>query len=132
MFFDAVFNTTDPSHNLNVVVYTNVTGSEVGNHQYVLPNGSSPYWSSNNETSYGGKILDVPDPTGVNKETTLDNKVAVLTYQPYTSSTSFCGSLKDNETCPLIPTFNASGYDVPLLPITNLLTPFTNLQRQPV
>ena len=107
MFVNAVFNDSDPSHNLNVTVYTNVTGSLVGKYQYVLPNSSdSAYWNSN-DTSFGGKIENIPYPDGANKYTTLDNKVTVLTYEPYSSSAQFCEALYGGS-CPLGPTFNVS------------------------
>jgi hypothetical protein len=107
MFVSAVFNTTDPSHNLNVTVYTNVTGSMTGNIQYVLPPANdTAYWNSNDTTS-GGKIIDNPFSDTVAKYTTLDNKVSVLTYQPYNFEEAFCGAL-GNGICPLGPTFNAN------------------------
>jgi len=107
MFVNAVFNTTDPSHNLNVVVYTNVSGSTTGTIQYVLPPANDTnYWNSNDTTS-GGKIIDNPFPDTVAKYTTLDNKVSVLTYQPYNFEEAFCASL-ENGSCPLGPAWSAN------------------------
>lgn len=107
MFVSAVFNTTDPNHNLKVTVYTNVTGSTTGKIQYVLPPANDTnYWNSNDTTS-GGKIISNPFPDTVAKITTLDNKVSVLSYTPYNSEEAFCDNLV-NGTCPLGPTFSAN------------------------
>lgn len=107
MFVSAVFNTTDPNHNLKVTVYTNVTGSTTGKVQYVLPPANDTgYWNSNDTTS-GGKIISNPFPETVAKITTLDNKVAVLSYTPYNSEEAFCDNVV-NGTCPLGPTFSSN------------------------
>lgn len=104
LYMDAVFNTTAPSHNLQVIVWGNVTGSGP---QYVnptLPAWNSSYWTSNS-TEYGGKIINIPEPNLADpKYTTLSNKVNVLTYEPYDHSEEFCASLV-NGTCPLAPVF---------------------------
>ena len=107
LFMNAVFNTTDPSHNLQVIVWGNVTGSGPENLVGNLPPWNDSYWGSNS-TAQGGKILDVPNEDSTNpKITTLSNKVDVLTYEPYDHSEAFCGNLV-NATCPLAPAFNAS------------------------
>lgn len=110
MFVNAVFNSTDSSHNLNVTVYTNVTGSTTGQVQYVLPpSNDTAYWTSN-DTTAGGKIEDNPFPETVAKYTTLTNKVDVLTYTPYSHDYSFCTVLAENGySCPLAPVFNVTG-----------------------
>lgn len=105
MFVDAVFNATDPAHNLKVTVWGNVTGS--------LPLVALPawddteYWDNTNNTD--GKIQDVPDPDGANKLTTLYNKVNVLTYEPWSQDPAleWCNELV-NASCPLGPSFNAN------------------------
>lgn len=108
LVMNAVFNTTDPNHNLNVTVWTNVTGSEVGNLTYTLPPANSSYWDpGNNDTTVGGKIENEPAPN-VPKPvlTTLFSKVGVLTYTPYNPrlGDAFCTVLV-NGTCPLGPNF---------------------------
>lgn len=104
LYVDAIFNATDPSHNLNVTVWGNVTGSLP---PVILPPGSNTsYWDNANNTD--GKIVDVDDPSGVNKKTSLFRKVTVLTYQPYQSPVvDFCENLI-NGTCPLGPVFPAN------------------------
>lgn len=99
LYMDAVFNTTDASHRLNVTVWGNVTGSLP---LVVLPDGNSSEWTDGNFTD--GKIVDVPDPDGNNVATTLSNKVNVLTYQPFSQLYNFCDELI-NGTCPLGPVF---------------------------
>jgi hypothetical protein len=106
LVMNAAFNTTDPMHNLNVTVWTNVTGSTVALPRLLLPNATDPYWS-NNDTSNGGKIAADPLPDTNNPLlTTLFNKVGVLTYTPFNPSTgdNFCEILV-NGTCPLGPNF---------------------------
>jgi hypothetical protein len=104
---DAVFNTTDPMHNLNITVWTNVTGSTVGPTRYVLPAWNSSYWDTSNDTDYGGKVEANPDPTAAHPLlTTLFSKVNVLTYAPYNpvQGVGFCDILV-NGSCPLPPNF---------------------------
>src|SRR5438045_3490621 len=97
----AVFNTTDPSHNLNITVWGNVTGS---NPLVVLPPPDDPSWSNPNRTD--GKIIHV-DPT-TNTATTLLTKVNVLSYMSYSDDADFCTQLI-NGSCPLGPSFRANG-----------------------
>jgi hypothetical protein len=107
-FVDAVFNTTDPRHNLKVRVYGNVTGSTVGSTRYVLPPANDSYWTSN-ETSYGGKIVATPFPNDPSpKNTTLYNKVTVLSYEPWNVFEDFCGQVDKNYSCPISPSFTAN------------------------
>lgn len=118
-WLDAVFNTTDPSHNLQVTVWGDVTGF-IGQNQSAPPLNSNPlsYWSPvNDSTVYGGKIINIPnagstDPNLV-KYTTLSNKVNVLTYEPYDHSEQFCANLV-NFSCPLGPAVKAEPYVEPL------------------
>jgi hypothetical protein len=106
LYLDAVFNTTDPSHNLNITVWGNVTGSGPMNQVLLPPANDTDYWNSN-QTNLGGKIEHVPDPTGVNKFTTLVNKINVLNYQPWSDTVDFCDQLI-NASCPLAPSFGAN------------------------
>lgn len=84
----------DQTFNLNVTVWGNVTGS--------ITTGTPDY--SNPNSTYG-KIVDNPDPTGANLETTLFRKVQFLSYEPWSDSISFCDALLQGE-CPLGPTFS--------------------------
>lgn len=103
-FVDAVFDTTDPAHNLRMTVWINVNGTF--NSMVPLPSpNDTAYWNGN-ETDQGGKILDVPLPDALAPlRTTLFNKVNVLTYEPWSSSAGWCQQLK-NGSCPLGPRFN--------------------------
>lgn len=107
-FVNAVFNTTDPNHNLNVTVWGNVTGSGPEHLVILPPANDTDYWNSN-QTNLGGKILDLPDPDDTDpKLTTLFSKVNVLTYEPWSESVKFCNQLV-NSSCPLGPVFSANG-----------------------
>jgi hypothetical protein len=97
---DAVFNTTDPSHNLKVTVWGNVTGSQ---NTLPLPPPNDPAWSNPNFTN--GKIENLTAP--FKKLTTLSNKINVLTYEPWNENVDFCDRL-DNGSCPLGPMFKAN------------------------
>ncbi|KAG0651035.1 hypothetical protein D0Z07_2495 [Hyphodiscus hymeniophilus] len=122
LFMNAVFNTTDSSHNLNITVWGNVTGSGPGSGNEVrLPPANDTYWGTN-ETNLGGKIENIPEPPpGVNKFTTLFNKVNVLTYEPWSNTVNFCDQLI-NASCPLAPSFSANAsipYDFPAFSLSN-------------
>ena len=103
LFFDAVFNTTDPAHTLALRVWGNVTGSGPVIRQSPLPSPNSTYWESNS-TESGGKIIDVPFPEGNNVHTTLASSIDVLTYNNAENFTPFCEELT-NASCPLAPRF---------------------------
>lgn len=108
VFVDAVFDTQNPSHNLRVTVWGNVTG-RVGTDP--LPPPGSANWSDP-ELVLNGKILNEPDPTAPvaqRKVTTLHNKVDVLTYEPYFLNLNFCDSIL-NGSCPLGPVFDDNIY----------------------
>ncbi|KAL2353425.1 hypothetical protein BJ546DRAFT_1027316 [Cryomyces antarcticus] len=114
-FFNAKFNTTNPSHNLNITIYGNVSGqSTVG--PYPGPNDMS--WRDPNSTF--GKIVDI-SPSN-NKYSTLFSKYQVLTYTPYNAPASeFCQATV-NRSCPLVPAFNASGsnpYELPAFTVAH-------------
>lgn len=101
LFVKAIFNATAPSHNLNVTVYGNVSGS-VTNES--LPPFNDPHWDTPNETL--GKIpeLDISN----NKYTTLKAAFKVLDYTPYTADPEpFCSQLLKGQ-CPLAPSFSAN------------------------
>lgn len=120
LYLDAVFNTTDPSHNLHITVWGNVTGSGPEDLVYLPPANDTGYWNSN-QTNLGGKIQDNPDPQGANKLTALFNKVNVLTYEPWSQDVDFCNQLI-NATCPLGPSFTANAsipYDFPAFSLSN-------------
>lgn len=98
----ATFNATAPSHNLNVTVYGNVSGSATDE---PLPALGDPRWNNTKETL--GKIpeLDLSN----NKYTTLKVAFKVLDYTPYTADPEpFCSKLIHGQ-CPLGPTFYANG-----------------------
>ncbi|KAN0122626.1 Transient receptor potential (TRP) ion channel domain containing protein [Hyaloscypha variabilis] len=107
LVMNAVFNTTDPMHNLNITVWTNVTGSTVELPRLLLPPANDSYWTTPNDTEYGGKIENDPFPSVASPVlTTLFNKVSVLTYTPVNPHTGvgFCDQLV-NGSCPLSPNF---------------------------
>jgi hypothetical protein len=106
LFFDAVFNTTDPSHTLALRVWGNVTGTGPVIRQSPLPPPNNGYWDSN-ATDRGGKIIDVPSPDGNNVHTTLASSIDVLTYQNAQDFKPFCDNLT-NGSCPLAPNFLAN------------------------
>ena len=107
LFVDAVFNTKDPSHNLLVTVWGNVTGSGPSPLVALPSANDTSYWSNPNNTQ--GKIANDPDPTSADPRlTTLFNKVDVLTYEPWSEAVDFCDQLV-NATCPLGPQFFVNG-----------------------
>ena len=102
-FFDAVFNTTDPSHNLKVAAYFNVVGAW---NRAIPPNeNDTAYWSGN-MTDRGGKIENLL-PNADNKYTAASAKVDVLTYRTWSQNIEFCSILKDG-VCPVGPRFNVN------------------------
>lgn len=94
MFANAVFNTTTYSHNLNVIVYGNITGG-LNNNQNISP--SDSYWNDTNQTY--GKIPDL-GPAGV--RTKLRTTFQVLGWTLFTAPTPFCDSTVNGQ-CPLAP-----------------------------
>ena len=100
LYLDAKFDLENPTHQLTVTVYGNITGT--------VGNTTLPAWNDkkqwNGTNTLNGKIQNQPDgPQG--KATTLFSKVDVLSYEPYKSTTNFCNSTK-NAACPLGPVFN--------------------------
>jgi hypothetical protein len=102
MYVWAAFDTHNPSHNLNITVYGNVSGqSQIGNY----PSPSDDNWSDPNKTF--GKIVNLPE--GANKFTTLFWNAKVLTYSAWTApSGQFCGATI-NTSCPVPPAFPERG-----------------------
>jgi len=105
LYLDAVFDLENPSHNLRVRVYGNVTGT-VGN-TTLPPWNDTAQWSGNTSV-LNGKIQNQPDGSA-GKATTLFSKVDVLSYEPYKTSANFCNSTKDGQ-CPLGPVFKNMTY----------------------
>ncbi|KAL9040532.1 MAG: hypothetical protein Q9180_001850 [Flavoplaca navasiana] len=98
----ASFNTSAPSHTLNVTVYGNISGIAT-NEPY--PDWDDPQWLDDNKTL--GKILDQDKSN--NKYSTLFARFNVLDYTPYNAGASrFCNNTI-NQPCPLIPAFNLTG-----------------------
>ncbi len=110
VYADAKFDTTDPRHILEVVVWGNVTGSQdPSNPPPTLsqdPNGL--YWKDDSKTN--GKIVDTaPKPDTTHPlATTLYRRVNVLTYRPLNDRASFCKQALNGGQCPLGPYFNTS------------------------
>ncbi|KAI4735217.1 hypothetical protein E4T50_14248 [Aureobasidium sp. EXF-12298] len=104
LFVDARFNTTDPSHNLNLTIYGNVSGQAT---QGTYPPPDSPLWSDPGDPF--GKIVDL-SPSN-NRYSTLFQRYQVLTFDAYQAEPSrFCNSTV-NDSCPLAPSFSANPYD---------------------
>ncbi|KAI9830536.1 MAG: hypothetical protein M1819_005494 [Sarea resinae] len=97
----ASFNKTNPSHNLNVTVYGNVSGIAT---QQTYPSPNSPQWSDPNATV--GKIVDLSKSNNV--YSTFFSRFNVLSYTPYDADPMrFCETLVHGE-CPLGPAFTAN------------------------
>ena len=109
LFFDAKFNVSQPSYNLNITVFGNVTGQA---REGVYPPPDDPSWDDPESTV--GKIIAV-SPTN-NKFSTLFSRYEVLSYTPYKSDGSqFCLSTV-NQACPLKPAFDGNESDPSTLP----------------
>jgi hypothetical protein len=105
----AFFNTSAPTHNLNITIYGNVSGLTT---IQAYPAPDDPQWTNPNDTL--GKIVRV-DPTN-NKYTTLFSTLNVLSYTPYQAPASiFCDSVINGE-CPLSPAFYVDRHDLERLP----------------
>ncbi|CAO2649915.1 Nn.00g012070.m01.CDS01 [Neocucurbitaria sp. VM-36] len=119
MYVWASFNTTAPTHTLNLTVYGNVSGqTQVGD--YPPPDDVS--WSDPNNTF--GKIVNV-DPSA-NKFTTLFSNFRVLTYSAWSSpATPFCESIV-NGSCPLGPSFGQNASDPYTLPAMSVAHDFSS------
>ena len=99
----ATFNATSKSHNLNLTVYGNVTGSATTTPP---PPPDDPAWTNPNVSL--GKIVDLSEAN--NKYSTLLARFNVLSYTPYQPGpTRFCDSVVQ-QTCPLTPDFSPDAY----------------------
>ena len=97
----AFFNTSAPSHTLNVTVYGNVSGKAT---QEPLPPPDDPHWRNPNATL--GKLTDLNNDN--HQFSTLKARYNVLSYTPYVAPfESFCNSTL-NAQCPIGPSFNAN------------------------
>ncbi|KAF2002034.1 hypothetical protein P154DRAFT_401763, partial [Amniculicola lignicola CBS 123094] len=107
---NAKFNTSAPSHNLNVTIFGNVKGQSISG-DYPLPN--STRWQDPKDNF--GKIIDY-DPNTV-KYTTLFENFKVLTYTAYEpkQGSIFCQSTV-NTACPMGPRFDVNESNVDELP----------------
>ncbi|GJC99748.1 integral membrane protein [Colletotrichum higginsianum] len=115
VYIDARFDTENPDHSLQIIVWGNVAGSY---RDVTLPPPNDPLWVDPNYTD--GKILDFTRQG--NKVTTLASKVNVLTYEPFSNVSSFCDYSLVNGSCPLSPVFNNTTIAIPYgnLPSVNL------------
>jgi hypothetical protein len=109
----ASFNTTAPSHRLNITIWGNVSGQAQAG-EYPRPD-QDEIWGDVNNTF--GKITDLDKEN--NKYTTLFSNYRVLTYTAFNEQPNrFCPSVLNqtaNTTCPLRPAFNVDPYDRELL-----------------
>ncbi|KPM36111.1 hypothetical protein AK830_g10472 [Neonectria ditissima] len=120
LYIDVVFDTKDDSHNLEVTVWGNVTGSQDGG---TLPAAGDSYWTDPKETN--GKIIHSANPNAPDsKATTLILKLDFLSYQPWNHTMFFCTQgLGNGYQCPLSPVFNSSNITFPEdLPSVNITT----------
>ncbi|KAM3562856.1 hypothetical protein MY1884_001562 [Beauveria asiatica] len=110
VYADASFDTTDPRHELKVVVWGNVTGFQ--DPKNLPPSAQDDpnrlYWKDDAKTN--GKITQTGD-TG--KATTLYRRVNVLTYRPVNERVNFCTEALGGGQCPLGPFLNTSRVDFP-------------------
>ena len=99
----ATFNSSAPSHDVNVTAYGNVTGIAT-NQSY--PSADDPQWKDPNKTL--GKIPDVGGQGAQTKYTTFTTQFNVLDYTPYDPpAVRFCNSSALTQ-CPLAPVFNTT------------------------
>ena len=98
LYATAFFNTSAPSHTLNVTVYGNVTGKAT---QEPLPPPGDLHWGNPNQTL--GKLTDLNIDN--HQYSTLKAKYNVLSYTPYVAPyESFCNNTF-NTNCPVAPVF---------------------------
>ncbi|KAF4510649.1 hypothetical protein G6O67_002524 [Ophiocordyceps sinensis] len=114
---EAKFDTKNDSHNLQLIVWGNVTGSQ---NRDTLPPPKAPYWTDPKQTN--GKIIETSDPDAEKKKaTTLFRRVNVLTYEPWHEPVNFCKNGLVNGSCPLVPVFDVDDDFLPDgLPSVNL------------
>ncbi|WPH00877.1 Hypothetical protein R9X50_00370800 [Acrodontium crateriforme] len=104
LFVDARFDAKNPTHNLNLTVYGNVTGQQ---REGTYPPANSSDWT-NNSIDFG-KITNAGD--GNTLLSTLLTDFKVLGWDAYNAKPArFCGSVI-NGSCPLGPLFYANASD---------------------
>ncbi|KAI0016061.1 hypothetical protein F4780DRAFT_711101 [Xylariomycetidae sp. FL0641] len=113
LVLDATFDTVNPTHNLGLTVWGNVTG-RVG--EEPLPAPGAPEWEDDT-LALNGKIQYEPFPNDKPRPliTTLHSAIDVLTFSPYINNANFCSSIV-NASCPLGPIFNNTAFDLPANP----------------
>lgn len=113
MYVWAAFDTHNPTHNLNVTVWGNVSGqSDRG----TLPPPGDPSWNDPNATLFG-KIEELDKAS--NHYTTLFSDFRTLTYSSWTpKGVPFCWNILNNSIseCPMAPAFDANASDPNTLP----------------
>lgn len=114
LFVDARFDADEPAHNLQIIVWGNVSGSYTAGD---IPPANDSAWDNPKEIT--GKILEQPEGDNL---TTLETRVNVLTYQPYFQKVAFCNDSLVNATCPLGPVFNTSVMCAPLFNVLHELS----------
>lgn len=129
LWVDAKFDTSDPRHILDVVVWGNVTGLQDTANPPPSYFNDELYWR--NATSTNGKIVltSEPDAQGA-KATTLYRRAHVLTYEPLNEPVDFCKDGMLNGSCPVGPFFNETEFVLPdnltSLPSMFLSEPFNS------
>ncbi|ATY62725.1 integral membrane [Cordyceps militaris] len=108
VYADARFDTTDPRHMLEVVVWGNVTGAQDTTNPPPTMAQDPIYWKDDGKTN--GKIISSANG---NNATTLFRRVDVLTYRPVNERVFFCSQGLNGGQCPLGPYFNTSPIDFP-------------------
>ncbi|KAL2212097.1 hypothetical protein CC79DRAFT_1263454, partial [Sarocladium strictum] len=123
LYADAKYVTDDSHHNLEVVVWGNVTGSR---EKVTLPPGGDPYWDNNDDTP--GKIVQTTRPGSKGAlATTLFRKINVATFEPWNQVIDFCRDGLVNGKCPLPPVFPKDNFRFPEdLPSMNLSHGFSS------
>jgi hypothetical protein len=105
----ASFNTSAPSHHLNITIWGNVSGQAVSG---AYPPPDDPTWSNANNSF--GKIVNLDQQN--NRYTTLFTNYKVLTYTAHNeNATEFCRTVI-GEQCPITPAFDANPYDLEDIP----------------
>ncbi|KAL8388423.1 hypothetical protein RB595_009253 [Gaeumannomyces hyphopodioides] len=105
-FVDATLNVTNDIQSLKVTMWGNVTGSR--RDQPLPPANNTAYWTDPKQIE--GKIQKMPNAQMPDTQkrvlTTLNSKINVLTYEPWSGNFDFCGNLSQPHTCPLGPVFD--------------------------
>lgn len=124
MYVWAAFDTHQPTHNLNVTVYGNVSGQSVGG---TLPPPGNASWDDP-KGALIGKIINL-DPTS-NLYTTLFSNFKTLTYSSWTPiGVPLCWHTLNQTAasyCPIGPAFEANASDPTTLPAFSVSHDFHN------